>query len=162
MHDKRARTRGRQMKIPFNYRVAGIAFHEEYVLLHQADGYDFWFLPGGRVEFGETAAEALIREMHEELDCTVEVDRLVWIMENFFPGSDHECIHEIGWYFLMDSPKLYKHPLHQPFRGVGANRKLTFQWHRRDQLEDLPLYPVALRTGLRSLPTTITHLVARD
>jgi 8-oxo-dGTP pyrophosphatase MutT (NUDIX family) len=148
--------------MPFNYRVAGIALYEEHVLLHQADGYDFWFLPGGRVEFGETAAEGLMREMHEELVCTVEVKRLVWVMENFFPGSAHEPIHEIGWYFLMNTPKLYTYPSDQPFRGIGANKKLMFQWHRCDMLEDLPLYPVALRTGLRSLPPTITHLVARD
>ena len=150
------------MKIPFNYRVAGIALYEEHVLLHQADGYDFWFLPGGRVEFGETAADALTREMHEELNCTIEIGRLVWVMENFFSGSTHELIHEIGWYFLMNLPHSFKYTLQMPFRGVGTDSKLTFQWHRCDMLEDLPLYPVALRTGLRSLPMTITHLVAHD
>jgi len=150
------------MNIPFNYRVAGMALHMEHVLLHMADDTDFWCLPGGRVELGETAAEALLREMQEELDCPVDVGRLVWVMENFFPGLAHEQIHELGWYFVMDAPALYQRPLHQPFRGVGVNRKLLFQWHRCDQLADLPLYPAALRTGLRSLPATLTHLVVRQ
>jgi 8-oxo-dGTP pyrophosphatase MutT (NUDIX family) len=150
------------MKMSFNHRVAGIVLCEEHVLLHRVDGYDFWFLPGGHVELGETAAEALLREMQEELDCIVEVGRLVWIIENFFTGSDHERLHEVGWYFLMHIPALCKYPLDQPFQGMEADRKLTFQWYPCHQLEELPLYPVALRTGLRSLPTTIMHLVVRE
>ncbi|HEY1349821.1 MAG TPA: NUDIX hydrolase [Ktedonobacteraceae bacterium] len=150
------------MSMSFNHRVAGIALREEHVLLHRPDGYDFWFLPGGHIELGETAAEALLREMQEELDCTVEVSRLVWIMENFFTGSNCERLHEVAWYFLMNTPALCEYPLDQPFRGMEANRKLTFQWYPRDQLAELPLYPVALRTGLRALPTTIMHLVAHE
>ena len=51
----------------FNYRVAGIALSEGRLLLHTSDRDDFWSLPGGRCEFGETSAEALVREMREEL-----------------------------------------------------------------------------------------------
>jgi 8-oxo-dGTP diphosphatase len=36
-----------------------------------------WSLPGGRVEPGETAREALVREMAEETGLTVEVGELV-------------------------------------------------------------------------------------
>jgi 8-oxo-dGTP diphosphatase len=40
-------------------------------------GAGLWSLPGGRVEPGETAAEALVREMEEETGLTVEPGRLV-------------------------------------------------------------------------------------
>jgi hypothetical protein len=32
----------------FNYRVAGVCLHADYVLLQRAVADDFWALPGGR------------------------------------------------------------------------------------------------------------------
>jgi len=40
-------------------------------------GKGLWSLPGGRVEPGETTAEALVREMEEETGLTVEPGRLI-------------------------------------------------------------------------------------
>lgn len=37
----------------------------------------FWEFPGGKIEPGESAQEALAREMREELLCTVSVGELV-------------------------------------------------------------------------------------
>lgn len=42
-----------------------------------------WEFPGGKVEPGETAAAAIVREIHEELGCEVTVNRAL-------PPFDHD------------------------------------------------------------------------
>ena len=83
----------------FNYRVVGVAVHENSVLLHQAEGDDFWTFPGGRAELGEPAQQTLIREMREEIGAEVEVVRLLWFVENLFTYADRHY-HEIALYFF--------------------------------------------------------------
>jgi len=42
-----------------------------------APGAGLWSLPGGRIEPGETDAEALVREMREETGLTIEAGQLI-------------------------------------------------------------------------------------
>ena len=44
-----------------------------------------WEFPGGKVEPGETKEEALIREIREELDCTIGVDGFLKNVEYAYP-----------------------------------------------------------------------------
>ena len=146
----------------FNYRVVGVALHEERVLLHRAEIDDFWTLPGGRGELREPAAQTLTREMHEELQSEVTVERLVWVVENFF-DYDTKHYHELAFYFLMSFPPgspLYNH--RAPFRGCEGNVYLIFEWHPLAALEQLTLYPTFLKRSLQNLPGGIEHIVHTD
>ncbi len=146
----------------FTYRVVGIALHDGHVLLQSDERADFWFPPGGRAELLEAAHETLTREMHEELAVQVHVERLLWVVENFFVYKGRAG-HELALYFLMhlppDSPRLAKET---PFICYEEGVRLTFQWFALDALATLPLYPTFLRTRLHTLPQAIEHLVHTD
>jgi ADP-ribose pyrophosphatase YjhB (NUDIX family) len=145
----------------FNHRVAGVSLRDGRVLLHRAETEDFWTLPGGRVELLEPSAEALRREMQEELGIEVEVERLLWVVENFFE-YDKKAYHELAFYFLVSFPAnspLYDKPA---FQGNEEGVRLLFQWFPLDTLETVRLYPSFLRAALQILPDAVTHVVHFD
>ncbi|MFN0112007.1 MAG: NUDIX hydrolase [Blastocatellia bacterium] len=148
----------------FNFRVVGVAIHNNQILLHQAEGDSFWSLPGGRVEFGEAVEQTLQREMREELDVDVEVVRLLWLVENFFV-YDEKNYHELSPYFLMQLPESSKYLTEAgPYRCTEPGSNLVFQWfpNTPEMLAALPLVPSFLQTELQILPETTQHKVHRD
>ena len=146
----------------FSCRAVGVVIDRERLLIHRAEGDDFWALPGGRVEFGESASVALARELAEELDVAVEVGRLIWIAENFFTYQDMQH-HEIGFYFQVSLPD--GSPLQarsEPFTGYDDSVLLTFEWYPIAGLEGVALYPTLLRKGVADMPEETQYIVHRD
>lgn len=147
----------------FNYRVAGVAIHNGRILLDRNSRNTYWVLPGGHPEMMEPMAEALRREVREEIDADVEVVRLLWIMENFF--HKRKDIHELSFYFLMQiDPNSHLLKSDGPFYGQEHEHTLTFQWFPLDEvlLTNLPLFPGNLAHALLTIPETPQHMVFND
>lgn len=146
----------------FTYRVAAVALHDGHVLLHRAECDDFWALPGGRCEAMEHSTDAILREMREEYGETVRVERLLWVVENFFTHAG-KPYHELGLYYLValtpGSPLLDTRTV---CGGQEGDLPLIFQWFPLDAVERTRIYPVFLRTALQSIPDTIEHVVNHD
>ncbi|OEJ99671.1 NUDIX domain-containing protein [Roseivirga misakiensis] len=94
-------------------RVCGICIRDEKILLvhHKSLGKtgSLWAPPGGGMEYGESASEALKREYKEETGLTIEVDRFLFVHEYLDPP-----LHGIELFFLVrtnnDAPILGEDP----------------------------------------------------
>lgn len=70
-------------------RVVAAVIHQEKQVFATARGYgDFkglWEFPGGKIEVGESAQQALVREIKEELNLNIQVGELIDTVEYDYP-----------------------------------------------------------------------------
>jgi len=67
---------------------AAIIMKENKILATQRGYGEFnngWEFPGGKIEKGETAEQALIREINEELDVLIEINTKLKVVEYDYP-----------------------------------------------------------------------------
>lgn len=144
----------------FNFRSVAVIIEQGKVLFHKAGEYDFWCLPGGRVEMGETAAQTVTREIQEEVGVETQAERLLWVVENFF---EHEKMHyhELSFYFLLKSQNEIMKTTGLEFESIDNGVPLHFKWFDLEALEGLSILPNFLKTGLQNLPATTVHLIEK-
>jgi 8-oxo-dGTP pyrophosphatase MutT (NUDIX family) len=116
------------------------------------DGSVFYRPPGGGVEFGETTAEAVVREYEEELGATVTVEGFVGVVENRFEfcgDRNHELCFAVEVSFLDDERYAAT-----SMRGVEHDSDVTYdtEWATLEDLETRPepSYPAGLREFLET------------
>jgi 8-oxo-dGTP pyrophosphatase MutT (NUDIX family) len=143
----------------FSCRAAGLALHDGAVLLQRDQRSDAWFLPGGRIEMLETTHDTLLREMQEELQVDVQIERLLWVSEHFFT-SHGKPRHEIAFYFLMTMPpEFIARTRNAPFFCYEADITFVFRWLPLHRLPALNVMPRFLVEKLHALPQHTEHMM---
>ena len=123
---------------------------------------EYYYSVGGGVHIGETAEQAVLREVHEETGVRYEIDRLVFIHENFFSGKEllarYRLCHEVAFYFLMKPRGTQALDPHGYVNGMPE----TLHWLPIDRLDEYKAYPTFFRDELKQLPTGVKHIVTRE
>ena len=118
--------------------VDGHVLAEEYAA---SAGHDsFLRLPGGGIEFGESAREALDREFAEELAATIDDAQPLGVSENIFDAHGRRG-HEIVHAFQVRSARLESLP--RTARLPVLDGDTSVGWYPLDALRrgELTLYP---------------------
>ncbi|MGE0268107.1 MAG: (deoxy)nucleoside triphosphate pyrophosphohydrolase [Candidatus Omnitrophota bacterium] len=68
--------------------TAGVIWKEGHILIAKRSKDQFWEFPGGHIESGETPEQCLVREMKEELNIIVKVEKLLGKIEGYFRGRN--------------------------------------------------------------------------
>ena len=92
-----------------NLRVGAIIMKNGKILMVGNDRADYLYSVGGRIKFGETSEEAVIREVYEETGVKLDVDHLGFIHENYFYGdvasNRGKLIYEVSYFYYMKVPE---------------------------------------------------------
>ena len=109
--------------------VAAIIRKENRIFATQR-GYgewkDWWEFPGGKIEAGESAEEALKREIYEELSAEISVDKLLCTVEYDYPKF-HLTMHCYLCSLLTEALHLNEHE--------------AAKWLLKDELESVKWLP---------------------
>lgn len=146
----------------FRYRAAAIIIENDCVLFVGNSRENYYYSVGGGVKMGETAEEAVLREVYEETGIHYEIDRLAVIHENFFNENEGslkglEC-HEICFYFLMKS------------RGTQDLNSNSYTQGYKEEMHWIPIsdlgkykaFPSFMKDYLNKENLSLEHIITDD
>ena len=115
-----------------------VILNKNKIILCRIKGRNWYFLPGGHVEFGEEIEASLKRELMEEAEIKVKLGKVIGVMENFY-RENRKSHHEINIIFS----------------GTTANRKISskephikFEYMDKGQIKNKNILPKKVKTLL--------------
>ena len=135
-----------------NIRVGAVIMKDGKFLMVGNERSDYLYSVGGRIKFGETAEEAVIREVWGETGVR---------MENYFygdaPANLGKLIYEVSFFFYMKVPDGFS-PVSASFTEDDSREHL--QWISPE--DPVTFYPDFFRTELRHPQQGVRHFVTDE
>ena len=146
-----------------NMRVGAIIIKDDKILMTGAEGIDYFYSVGGRIKHGETAGEAVEREVFEETGVRLKAERLAIVHENYFYGDTNKTkdklVYEVAFFYVMEVPDDFE-PVCNSFNSDGSGEFL--QWIELDS--GVKRYPDFYNDKLPQLLSekSVIHLVTDE
>lgn len=145
----------------FYYCVRAVIIRNGKLLAMHDDVSPYYYLVGGKVGMGETAEEAVLREVKEELGVEARIERALWLAQNFYTEKvKNERYHELGLYFLLNvnDDELTE----DEFTVKEGKHTLRFEWLPFEKLQDEYFYPTFLKSKIFDLPKRLEMLIEKE
>ena len=118
-----------------------VVIHDDQIMLVRNRNAQFWYPPGGGWEFeDESLPECAKREVKEETNYDVTIDRMLWLSE--FREKDMVYL-ESFWLGKLDSGGREAHLGHTDRDPNGA--VVEVRWFSEEELTDLTVFPATLK-----------------
>ena len=144
-----------------NLRVGAIIVKENKILMVKNNRHNYYYSVGGRIKFGETAEEAIVREVYEETGTSLTINRLTCIHENYFYGdassNSGKLIYEISFFFLLNVPDGFE-PACSSFTDDGSSESLCWVSPETDEI----IYPAFFRTEALNPSPGVKYFVSDE
>lgn len=123
----------------FNYRVGILIQCKDEVYVEFNPDFDFSTLPGGRVKILESSKEALFREIKEEANVEIDLNKIEMkaIIENLFQFEERKY-HEI--YILYKLVVDNKDQFKEGMKNIDS-KKSYYRWINKNKLNEVRLLP---------------------
>ena len=148
----------------FKYRVNGIVIKENKILTIKMKNNISYCLPGGHVELGEDSKAAVIREMREELDTHVTIEKELAVVENFYTDKNSLLTHEISFYYIVDPENFSNISLgaYSKYENdKGEIKQHNFIWLPINNLHDFDFRPAFIKEKLTNNNYEFEHIIVK-
>ncbi|MDW8649530.1 NUDIX domain-containing protein [Streptococcus suis] len=135
----------------FGVRATALIIKDGKIFLTK-DAKERYYTIGGAIAVNETAQDAVVREVKEELGVDSCVNQLAFVVENQFT---HEGIdfHNIEFHFIVD-------PIGEmPKEMIEASLKQACEWIELDNLVNLDIVPAFLAQELPNWNGQVKHIM---
>lgn len=131
-------------------QARAVVIQDDHILLCKTTGLqpDFYFLPGGHIEHGESAKDSILRELSEEIGFDFTINRFLGCMEFSFDPQVmlYAKCHTHEYNFIFEASSATLTPPHMPLQQIEKHIEIV--WLPLHELTHIDLRPDIMKTQI--------------